>query len=99
VTNFTSLVGDLKGLGTREVCIFTSEEHLPRALRIGRLVLGAEGMAVRGFAVEHDKSPEPPPPESVWRSTRCVKEREVDPYGNTRIGEEWNAVRDDSSRR
>jgi hypothetical protein len=42
------------------VTLVTGEEHLPRALAIGRIVLGSEGIAVTGLAARTDNAPEDP---------------------------------------
>ena len=38
--------------GVRRVLVLTSSFHLPRALAVGRVVLGAGGMDVRGLGIE-----------------------------------------------
>lgn len=52
LTNFTSLSPSFQIQGVQRVLILTSSSHLPRALAVGRVVLGAEGMDVRGLGIE-----------------------------------------------
>ena len=40
-SNFTSLVDDLKSEGVRHLLLVTSEDHLPRAMTVGRVVAGS----------------------------------------------------------
>ena len=50
-TNFTSLVDDLKRDGVKHVYLVTSEDHLPRAMTVGRLVAGSRGIRLTGVPV------------------------------------------------
>ena len=50
-SNFTSLVDDLKRDGVRHVYLVTSEDHLPRAMTVGRLVAGSRGIRLTGVPV------------------------------------------------
>ena len=50
-SNFTSLVDDLKRNGVRHVYLVTSEDHLPRAMTVGRLVAGSRGIRLTGVPV------------------------------------------------
>ena len=50
-TNFTSLVDDLKRDGVKHVYLVTSEDHLPRAMTVGRLVAGSRGIRLTGVSV------------------------------------------------
>ncbi len=50
-SNFTSLVDDLKREGVRHVLLVTSEDHLPRAMTVGRLVAGSRGIRLTGVPV------------------------------------------------
>jgi len=51
LTNFTSLSPSFRAQGVRRVLVLTSSSHLPRALAVGRVVLGAGGMDVRGLGI------------------------------------------------
>ena len=51
-TNFTSLVDDLKRDGMKHVYLVTSEDHLPRAMTVGRLVAGSRGIRLTGVPVD-----------------------------------------------
>lgn len=50
-SNFTSLVDDLKRNGVRHVYLVTSEDHLARAMTVGRLVAGSRGIRLTGVPV------------------------------------------------
>lgn len=50
-SNFTSLVDDLKRDGVRHVYLVTSEDHLARAMTVGRLVAGSRGIRLTGVPV------------------------------------------------
>jgi hypothetical protein len=45
------LVDDLKRDGVRHVYLVTSEDHLPRAMTVGRLVAGSRGIRLTGVPV------------------------------------------------
>lgn len=45
VTNFTTVVEDLKNRNIRHVYIITSEYHMPRSLAIAAIVFGSQGIA------------------------------------------------------
>ncbi len=55
-SNFTSLVDDLKRDGVRHVLLVTSEDHLPRAMTVGRLVAGSRGIRLTGVPVACEPS-------------------------------------------
>lgn len=59
VTNFTTLVPQLKQQGIRHLYVVTSDFHIPRARVIGTLVLGHNGIAFTPLAVPSDYPPEP----------------------------------------
>lgn len=40
VTNFTTLAGDFRRRGVRRVLVVTSDWHLPRAVGVGKVILG-----------------------------------------------------------
>ena len=50
-TNFTSLVDDLKRDGVKHIYLVTSQDHLPRAMTVGRLVAGSRGIRLTGVPV------------------------------------------------
>eukprot|EP00624_Nannochloropsis_granulata_P003972 evm.model.NODE_29940_length_27021_cov_30.846083.4 len=52
LTNFTSLSSSFQAQGVRRVLVLTSSSHLPRALAVGSVVLGAGGMDVRGLGIK-----------------------------------------------
>ena len=65
VTNFTSLVDELKAQGIDSVYLITSENHMPRALIIGEIVFGSRGIILKPLSV-----PSNSPPESIKKSLR-----------------------------
>lgn len=51
LTNFTSLVDELKQARVRHLLLVTSSDHMPRALLIGRIVAGSRGIQITPVAV------------------------------------------------
>ncbi len=51
LTNFTSLVDDLKHKGVNNILLITSEDHLQRAMAVGWIVAGSRGIHLSAFAV------------------------------------------------
>lgn len=65
VTNFTTLVDELKAQGIDSVYLITSENHMQRAKIVGEIVLGSRGIGFKPIAVPSDNPPEPI--EKCWR--------------------------------
>jgi len=65
VTNFTSLVDDLKARGIKRVYLITSDFHMRRACVIGEIVLGSRGIDFQAVSV-----PSKTPPEPIEKSIR-----------------------------
>ncbi|MFB2834666.1 YdcF family protein [Aerosakkonemataceae cyanobacterium BLCC-F167] len=59
VTNFTTLVDELKARGVTSVYLITSDYHIRRAQVIGEVVLGSRGIVFKSVAVPSQQSPEP----------------------------------------
>ncbi|MBU7582122.1 MAG: YdcF family protein [Nostoc sp. TH1S01] len=59
VTNFTSLVDDLKAHGITRVYLITSDFHMRRASVIGEIVLGSRGIDFQPISVPSKSPPEP----------------------------------------
>jgi uncharacterized SAM-binding protein YcdF (DUF218 family) len=59
VTNFTTLVEDLKAKGIDSVYLITSDNHMNRARIIGEIVFGTQGIILKPLSVPSDGSPEP----------------------------------------
>lgn len=59
VTNFTTLVDELKSQGIESVYLVTSDDHMLRARAIGLIVLGSRGISFQPLAVPSGRSPEP----------------------------------------
>lgn len=59
VTNFTTLVDELKSRGITSVYLVTSDYHIRRAQVIGEVVLGSRGIVFKSVAVPSNKPPEP----------------------------------------
>lgn len=58
VTNFTTLVDELKSHGIESVYLITSDNHMRRARLIGEIVFGTQGIAIKPVSVSSDASPE-----------------------------------------
>ncbi len=59
VTNFTSLVKELKAQGINSVYLITSDNHMNRARMIGEIVFGSQGIILKPITVPSNASPEP----------------------------------------
>ena len=59
VTNFTTLVEELKAKGIDSVYLITSENHMTRAKIIGDIVFGSQGIDFQPIAVPSNNPPEP----------------------------------------
>ncbi len=59
VTNFTTLVDQLKSQGIESVYLITSDDHMRRAQVIGEIVLGSRGITFKPLPVPSGRSPEP----------------------------------------
>lgn len=59
VTNFTSLVDQLKAEGINSVYLITSDDHMRRARVIGEIVFGSRGIALKPVPVFSGREPEP----------------------------------------
>jgi uncharacterized SAM-binding protein YcdF (DUF218 family) len=58
LTNFTTLVDDLKQRGVKKVYLITSDYHMRRSRAIGEIVLGSRGIAFQTVAIPSDHPPE-----------------------------------------
>ncbi|OCQ93299.1 hypothetical protein BCD67_03375 [Oscillatoriales cyanobacterium USR001] len=58
VTNFTTLVDELKSQGINSIYLITSDDHMMRARIIGEIVLGSRGISFKAIAVPSGRSPE-----------------------------------------
>ncbi|MEA5619741.1 YdcF family protein [Cronbergia sp. UHCC 0137] len=65
VTNFTTLVDDLKQHQIQHIYLITSEYHLPRAKTIATIVLGSQGITFTPISI-----PSQQPKESTMRIVR-----------------------------
>lgn len=59
VTNFTTLVDELKAQGIDSVYLVTSENHLLRARVVGEIVFGSRGITLKPAPVPTESPPEP----------------------------------------
>jgi len=59
VTNFTTLVDELKAEGIDSVYLVTSDDHMRRARVIGEIVFGSRGIIMEPLPVTSGRSPEP----------------------------------------
>jgi len=60
VTNFTIMVTELQKRKITDVYVITSEFHMPRAIVIGKIVLGSRGIQIHPVAVPTDAKSENP---------------------------------------
>lgn len=67
VTNFTSLVRDLKAQNIQHIYLVTSDYHMPRSEAIAFVVLGSHGIAYTSISV-----PSRQPPESWVKTIRDI---------------------------
>jgi uncharacterized SAM-binding protein YcdF (DUF218 family) len=58
VTNFTTVVKDLKSQNIHHIYLITSDYHMPRAQAIAVIVLGSHGITFTAIPVPSTKSPE-----------------------------------------
>ena len=65
VTNFTTLVDELKAKGIDSVYLITSENHMRRAKVIGNIIFGSRGINFEPVPVPSENPPEPV--EKSWR--------------------------------
>ncbi|MBE9127729.1 MULTISPECIES: YdcF family protein [unclassified Coleofasciculus] len=59
VTNFTTLVDELKAQGIDSVYLITSDDHMRRARVIGEIVFGSRGIVLKPIPVALGREPEP----------------------------------------
>jgi uncharacterized SAM-binding protein YcdF (DUF218 family) len=59
VTNFTTLVDELRDRGIESVYLITSDDHMRRAKIIGEIVFGSRGIRFKPVAVPSGRAPEP----------------------------------------
>jgi uncharacterized SAM-binding protein YcdF (DUF218 family) len=59
VTNFTTLVDELKAQGINSVYLVTSDYHMRRAIVVGEIVFGSRGIVIKTVSVPSEKAPEP----------------------------------------
>jgi uncharacterized SAM-binding protein YcdF (DUF218 family) len=68
LSNFTSLVDDLRQARVRHALLVTSSDHMDRALLVGRIVAGSRGIHLT--------------PEPVDCGDQCVHERRLKVWGD-----------------
>jgi uncharacterized SAM-binding protein YcdF (DUF218 family) len=66
LSNFTSVVDELKRSKVRHVLLVTSSDHMPRALLVGRVVAGSRGIALTPVAVPCGARCDPEGRGKVW---------------------------------
>jgi hypothetical protein len=75
LSNFTSLVDDLRRARIRHALLVTSSDHMERALLVGRIVAGSRGIHLT--------------PEPVDCADQCVPERRRKVWGDGLRGALW----------
>lgn len=71
VTNFTTLVDELKAKGIESVYLVTSDNHMTRARIIGEIVFGSRGIIIKPMAVP-SQLPSEPLVKSLRDSARAI---------------------------
>jgi uncharacterized SAM-binding protein YcdF (DUF218 family) len=66
LSNFTSLVDDLRRARIRHALLVTSSDHMDRALLVGRIVAGSRGIQLTPVAVPCGDRCEPESRSKVW---------------------------------
>lgn len=66
LTNFTSIVDELRRAKVRHVLLVTSSDHMERALLVGRMVAGSRGIGLTPVAVSCGDRCEPEGRRKVW---------------------------------
>ena len=60
VTNFTIMVTELQRRNIKDVYVITSDFHMPRALVIGKIVLGSRGITIHPVTIPSEVQSEDP---------------------------------------
>ena len=71
VTNFTTLVDELKASGIESVYLVTSDNHMTRARIIGEIVFGSRGIIIKPMTVP-SQFPSEPLIKSIRDSARAI---------------------------
>ena len=66
LTNFTSIVDELRRAKVRHVLLVTSSDHMERALLVGRMVAGSRGIGLTPVPVSCGDRCEPEGRRKVW---------------------------------
>jgi uncharacterized SAM-binding protein YcdF (DUF218 family) len=66
LSNFTSLVNDLRRARIRHALLVTSSDHMDRALLVGRIVAGSRGIALTPVPVACGDQCQPEGRRKVW---------------------------------
>ena len=66
LTNFTSIVDELKRAKVRHVLLVTSSDHMERAMLVGRLVAGSRGIGLTPVAVPCGERGQPEGWRKIW---------------------------------
>ena len=59
VTNFTTLVDELKARDIKSVYLVTSDNHMTRAYLVGEIIFGSRGIILKPITVPSQSPPEP----------------------------------------
>lgn len=87
VSNFTTLVDELKARGIDSVYLITSDNHMGRALIIGEIVFGSRGIVIKPMSVPSD-APSEPMEKSLRDSARALFWLATGDTGKTLIEDE-----------
>ncbi len=72
LTNFTCIVDELNTQGYRHLYLITSAHHMPRALTIGRVVLGRHGIALSPLPVATNRESKESLPRTLRDALRAI---------------------------
>ncbi len=94
LTNFTSLVDDLRRARIRHVLLVTSTDHMERALLVGRIVAGSRGITLTPVAVPCGLGCVSETKEKIWgdglrAAVWVVSGRDLRMWGGSALVRQW----------
>ncbi|MFM7640157.1 MAG: YdcF family protein [Cyanobium sp.] len=94
LTNFTSLVDDLRRARIRHVLLVTSTDHMERALLVGRIVAGSRGITLTPVAVPCGHGCVSETKEKIWgdglrAAVWVVSGRDLRMWGGSALVRQW----------
>lgn len=94
LSNFTSLVDDLRQARIRHALLVTSTDHMDRALLVGRIVAGSRGIHLTPVAVPCGKACLQETPEKIWgdglrAAVWVISGRDLRTWGGSALIRHW----------